>query len=63
MMMKNYGQSVKINHSPNWPYIPDHPARILIIGGSESEKTNNFVIYLINIKCQRSIRIKVSVAY
>ena len=49
MMMKNYGQSVKINHSPNWPYIPDHPARILIIGGSESEKTNNFVSYLINI--------------
>ena len=38
--MKNYVQSVKINHSPNWPYIPDHPYRILIIGGSESDKTN-----------------------
>ena len=49
MMMKNYGQSVKINHSPDWPYIPDPPARILIIGGSGSEKTNVFVIYLINI--------------
>ena len=24
----------------NWPYIPDHPYRILIIGGSESGKTN-----------------------
>ena len=24
----------------NWPYIPDHPYRILIIGGSGSEKTN-----------------------
>ena len=23
-----------------WPYIPDHPCRILIIGGSGSEKTN-----------------------
>ena len=23
-----------------WPYIPDHPYRILIIGGSESGKTN-----------------------
>ena len=38
--MKNYDQSVKINHNPNWPYIPDHPYRILIIGGSRSEKTN-----------------------
>ena len=39
-MMKNYDQSVKINHNPNWPYIPDHPYRILIIGGSGSGKTN-----------------------
>ena len=33
-MMKKYDQSVKINHNPNWPYIPDHPYRILIIAGS-----------------------------
>ena len=33
--MKNYDQSVEINHNPNWSYIPDHPYRILIIGGSE----------------------------
>ena len=39
-MMKNYDQSVEINHNPNWPYIPDHPYRILIIGGSGSLKTN-----------------------
>ena len=39
-MMKNYHQSLEINHNPNWPYIPDHPYRILIIGGSGSEKTN-----------------------
>ena len=38
-MMKNYDQSVKINHNPNWPYIPDQPYRILI-GGSGSGKTN-----------------------
>ena len=25
---------------PNWPYIPDHPYRMLIIGGSGSVKTN-----------------------
>ena len=24
----------------NWPYVPDHPYRILIIGGSGSGKTN-----------------------
>ena len=39
-MMKNYDQSVKINHNPNQPYISDHPQRILIIGGSESGETN-----------------------
>ena len=27
-------------HSEKWPYIPDHPYRILIIGGSGSGKTN-----------------------
>ena len=39
-MMKDYDQSVKINHNPNWLYIPDHPFRTLIIGGSGSIKTN-----------------------
>ena len=27
-------------HNPNWPEIPDHPNRILIVGGSGSGKTN-----------------------
>ena len=27
-------------HNEKWPYIPDDPYRILIIGGSESWKTN-----------------------
>ena len=27
-MMKNYDQSVEINHNPNWPYIPDNLERI-----------------------------------
>ena len=39
-MMESYDQSIKINNNPNWPYIPDHPYRILIIGGSGSEKIN-----------------------
>ena len=38
--MKNYDQLIEISHNPNWPQIPDHPYRILIIGGSGSGKTN-----------------------
>ena len=30
----------KTEHNKIWPYIPDHPYRILIIGGSGSGKTN-----------------------
>ena len=30
----------KTEQNLKWPYIPDHPYRILIIGGSGSEKTN-----------------------
>ena len=30
----------KTKHNLNWPYIPDHPYRILIIGGSGSGKAN-----------------------
>ena len=26
--------------NPIWPYIPDHPQKILVIGGSGSRKTN-----------------------
>ena len=29
-------------HNGKWPHIPDHPDRILIIGGSGSGKTNAF---------------------
>ena len=30
-------------HNEKWPYIPDHPYRILIIGGSRSGKTNKLL--------------------
>ena len=69
-MMKNYDESVEINPNPNWPYIPDHSYRILIIGRSGLGKTN---VILNLIKRQRqdidkiylsiSIRIKVSITY
>ena len=37
----------KTEHDPKWPYIPDHPNRILRIGGSGSGKTNT-LLNLIN---------------
>ena len=33
-MIKNFDESIEINHNPNWSYIPDHSYRILTIGGS-----------------------------
>ena len=30
----------KTEHNKNWLYIPDHPYRILIMGGSGSGKAN-----------------------
>ena len=37
----------KKKHKEKWPYIPDHPYRTLIIGGSGSGKTNT-LLNLIN---------------
>ena len=42
----NYVNANKTKHYKNWPYILDHPYRILIIGGSGSGKTN----LLLNLK-------------
>ena len=36
----DYINENKTKHNKNWPYTPDHPYRILIIGGSGSGKTN-----------------------
>ena len=35
-----YTNGNKTEHNSKWPYIPDHPYRILIVGGSASGKTN-----------------------
>ena len=34
-------------HNPNWPEFPDHPHRILVVGGSGCGKTNA-LLYLMN---------------
>ena len=36
----DYTNESKVQHNPKWPYIPDHPYRILIMGGSVSGKAN-----------------------
>ena len=36
----NYTNENKIEHNSNWPYVPDYPYKILILGGSGSGKTN-----------------------
>ena len=36
----NYANENKTEHNLKWPYIPDYPYRILIIGGSGSVKAN-----------------------
>ena len=33
-------------HNEIWPYVPDHPYRILIISGSGSGKTNTLLILI-----------------
>ena len=38
--MDEYTNDNKKEHNLNWPYIPDHPYRTLITGGSGSGKTN-----------------------
>ena len=42
-----YVNENKTEYSKNWPHTPDHPYRILVIGGSGSGKTNA-LINLIN---------------
>ena len=36
----NYTKENKTKHNPKWTLIPDHPYRILIVGGPGSAKTN-----------------------
>ena len=36
----DYANENKTEHNLDWPHIPDHPYRILIIGGFGSGKTN-----------------------
>ena len=38
--LDDYTNENKTQYNLKWPYIPDHPYRILMIGGTGSGKTN-----------------------
>ena len=39
----DYVNEHRTEHNKDWPFTPDHPYRILIIGGSGSGKTNSLL--------------------
>ena len=39
----DYTNENKIERNAKWPYIPDHPYRMLIVGGLGSGKTNSLL--------------------
>ena len=56
--MKNYDESVEISRNPHCFHIPDHPYRILLIGGSRWGKINKILtefIYSSKIDLNQSI--------
>ena len=68
--MKNfddYTNENKTGCNSNWPYIPDHPYRILKIGGSGSQKANALLnlINQISIKyiCMLKIHMKKNINF
>ena len=56
-------------HNPNWPYIPDHPYKISIIGNPGSGKTNslfdliNHQPYMIKFICMLRIHMKQNINF
>ena len=44
----DYVNENKPEDNSKWPYIPDHPYRILIIGDSGSGKTNALLLLINN---------------
>ena len=67
----DYTNENKIGHNSKWPHYPDHPYRILIVGGSGSGKTNALLnlinnqpdidkIYMQKICMKQNINIKLT---
>ena len=45
----DYTNEDKTEHDLRWPYIPDHPYRVLIIGASGPEKPNELLSLIKNV--------------
>ena len=58
---EDYTNENKTKHNLNWPYIPDHPYRILIIGGSRSK--NIQMIWMMLVKILMDITLKKKIKY
>ena len=64
-----YTNKNTIKHNPNWPYIPDYPYKILIIGGSGSGKTNALLnliqnqSYIDKITCTRKTLMRLNINF
>ena len=65
----DYANENKTEHNLKWPYIPDNPYRILIIGGSGSGKTNALLNLINNrpdidkIFCTLKIHMKLNINF
>ena len=65
----DYVNENKTKHNSKFPYIPDHPYRILIIGGSGSGKTNALLNLINNqpnidkIICMLKIHMKLNINF
>ena len=57
----DYTNENKTKHNLNWPYIPDHPYRILIIGGLLNLINNqpDMIKYI----CMQKIRMKININF
>ena len=44
----DYTNEDETEYNSKWPHIPDHPYRILIVGGSGSGKTNTLLNLISN---------------
>ena len=63
-----YTNENKRKYNPNWPYIPDHPYRILIIEGSGFGKTNALLNFIkdqpvIKYICMLKIHMKININF
>ena len=45
---EDHANETRIENNSKWAYIPDHPYKVLILGGSRSAKTNVLLNFINN---------------